>query len=129
LHLWLCLGLVVAKARVERVGLIVVVVEWVHLHKHVHVLILHIEEGVKGLRVVGGLRTIVGHLIEEQIHVYVEVEIVEVVLQGLISLLVHQHSLLIILHKSTMRVQGLSLLDCWRRVVDGFVNFDLFIGV
>ena len=107
----------------------ILIAELVHLKNHAHVLVLEIDEGAVGLRN-ASLLSVEGHLIEVEVHVDVEVEVVEVVLESLVPLLVHHHGLLIVLPKPGLGMEGLGLLDGGRcRVENSLVGFSLFVGV
>ena len=110
---------------VEGTGVGVLVAELVHLKKHVHVLVRDVDKGV--IRRDIALLSVEGHLIEEEVHVDVEVKVVEVVLE--IPLLVHQQGLLVILPEPGLAIEGLGLLNCGGRVENSLVSLSLFVRV
>ena len=72
-------------------------------------------------------------MIEEEVHVDVEVEVAEGILNGLYSLLIHLYSLISIrgvIRQSDIGVMdGSGLLDCWCRIENIFIDFDLLVGI
>ena len=113
------------RIHIEGTGIGILVVELVHLKKHVHVLVWDVDKGVVRRDI--ALLSVEGHLVEEEIHVNVEVEVVEVVLE--IPLLVHHHGLLVILPEPRLGIEGLGLLDGGCRVENSLVSFSLFVRV
>ena len=72
-------------------------------------------------------------MIEEEVHVDVEVEVAEGILNRLYSLLIHLYRLISIrgiIRQSDIGVMdGSGLLDCWCWIEDIFIDFDLLVGI